>query len=99
MALVAEVVALLMFIGPDIVKEISYPAEPQRMFAIRGSRRDRSTQRSIQFTCKAKKGLEENIDGTKKIISNIRIMEPFYTSEYYHSFYIALRCNLCRVKR
>ena len=66
----AEVVALLMFMGPDI-KE--HRIQPNMATCLRGKRvAERVYKENIQYKCiRSKAKLEENIDGTKTIKSLI----------------------------
>ena len=68
--MIAEVVALLMFIGPDI-KE--HRIQPNMAACLRGKRvAERVYKENIQYKCiRSKAKLEENIDGTKTIKSLI----------------------------
>ena len=68
--MVAEVVALLMFMGPDI-KE--HRIQPNMATCLRGKRvAERVYKENIQYKCiRSKAKLEENIDGTKTIKSLI----------------------------
>ena len=68
--MIAEVVALLMFIGPDI-KE--HRIQPNMATCLRGKRvAERVYKENIQYKCiRSKANLEENIDGTKSIKSLI----------------------------
>jgi hypothetical protein len=64
--MIAEVVALLMFIGPDI-KE--HRIQPNMATCLRGKRvAERVYKENIQYKCiRSKAKLEENIDGTQSI--------------------------------
>ena len=64
--MIAEVVALLMFIGPDI-KE--HRIQPNMATCLRGKRvAQRGYKENIQYKCiRSKAKLEENIDGTQSI--------------------------------
>jgi hypothetical protein len=64
--MIAEVVALLMFIGPDI-KE--HRIQPNMATCLRGKRvAERTYKENIQYKCiRSKAKLEENIDGTQSI--------------------------------
>ena len=64
--MIAEVVALLMFIGPDI-KE--HRIQPNMATCLRGKRvAERVYKENIQYKCiRSKAKLEENIDGTQTI--------------------------------
>ena len=64
--MVAEIVALLMFIGPDI-KE--HRIQPNMATCLRGKRvAERVYKENIQYKCiRSKAKLEENIDGTQSI--------------------------------
>ena len=68
--MVAEVVALLMFMGPDI-KE--HRIQPNMATCLRGKRvAERVYKENIQYKCiRSKANLEENIDGTLTIKSLI----------------------------
>ena len=68
--MIAEVVALLMFMGPDI-KE--HRIQPNMATCLRGKRvAERVYKENIQYKCiRSKAKLEENIDGTKTIKSLI----------------------------
>ena len=69
--MVAEVVALLMFIGPEI-KE--HRIQPEGMAQCLRHKREaeRQFQEGISYKCiRSKAKLEENIDGTKSIKSLI----------------------------
>ena len=68
--MVAEVVALLMFIGPDI-KE--HRIQENMATCLRHKRiAERQYKENIQYKCvRSKANLEENIDGTKTIRSLI----------------------------
>ena len=68
--MIAEVVALLMFMGPDI-KE--HRIQPNMATCLRGKRvAERVYKENIQYKCiRSKAKLEENIDGTKSIKSLI----------------------------
>ena len=68
--MIAEVVALLMFIGPDI-KE--HRIQHNMATCLRGKRvAERVYKENIQYKCiRSKAKLEENIDGTKTIKSLI----------------------------
>ena len=68
--MIAEVVALLMFIGPDI-KE--HRIQPNMATCLRGKRvAERVYKENIQYKCiRSKEKLEENIDGNKTIKSLI----------------------------
>ena len=68
--MVAEVVALLMFMGTDI-KE--HRIQPNMATCLRGKRvAERVYKENIQYKCiRSKAKLEENIDGTKTIKSLI----------------------------
>ena len=68
--MLAEVVALLMFMGPDI-KE--HRIQPNMATCLRGKRvAERVYKENIQYKCiRSKAKLEENIDGTKTIKSLI----------------------------
>ena len=68
--MIAEVVALLMFIGPDI-KE--HRIQPNMATCLRGKRvAERVYKENIQYKwIRSKANLEENIDGTKTIKSLI----------------------------
>ena len=68
--MIAEVVALLMFMGPDI-KE--HRIQPNMATCLRGKRvAERFYKENIQYKCiRSKANLEENIDGTKTIKSLI----------------------------
>ena len=52
----------------------------------------------VVFTCKKVKAQTEVYMNRKKIIK-ILGYGAIFSHKYYHSFYIALCCNLCRVKR
>jgi len=64
--MIAEVVALLMFMGPDI-KE--HRIQPNMATCLRGKRvAERIYKENIQYKCiRSKATLEENIDGTQSI--------------------------------
>ena len=64
--MIAEVVALLMFIGPDI-KE--HRIQPNMATCLRGKRvAERVYKENIQYKCiRSKAKLEKNIDGTQSI--------------------------------
>ena len=64
--MIAEVVALLMFIGPDI-KE--HRIQPNMATCLCGKRvAERVYKENIQYKCiRSKAKLEENIDGTQSI--------------------------------
>ncbi len=64
--MIAELVALLMFIGPDI-KE--HRIQPNMATCLRGKRvAERVYKENIQYKCiRSKAKLEENIDGTQSI--------------------------------
>ena len=64
--MIAEVVALLMFIGPDI-KE--HRIQPNMATCLRGKRvAERVYKENIQYKCiRSKAKLEKNIDGTQTI--------------------------------
>ncbi len=64
--MIAEVVALLMFIGPDI-KE--HRIQPNMATCLRGKRvAERVYKENIQYKCiRSKAKLGENIDGTQSI--------------------------------
>ena len=68
--MIAEVIALLMFIGPDI-KE--HRIQENMATCLRHKRiAERQYKENIQYKCvRSKANLEENIDGTKSIISLI----------------------------
>jgi|TARA_Y100000401_G_scaffold20663_1_gene13816 hypothetical protein len=68
--MIAEVVALLMFMGPDI-KE--HRIQPNMATCLRGKRvAERVYKENIQYKCiRSKANLEENIDGTLTIKSLI----------------------------
>ena len=68
--MVAEVVALLMFMGPDI-KE--HRIQPNMATCLRGKRvAERVYKENIQYKCiRSKANLEKNIDGTLTIKSLI----------------------------
>ena len=68
--MIAEVVALLMFIGPDI-KE--HRIQENMASCLRHKRiAERQYKENIQYKCiRSKANLEENIDGTKSIKSLI----------------------------
>ena len=68
--MIAEVIALLMFMGPDI-KE--HRIQPNMATCLRGKRvAERVYKENIQYKCiRSKANLEENIDGTKTIKSLI----------------------------
>ena len=68
--MIAEVVALLMFIGPEI-KE--HRIQPNMATCLRGKRvAERVYKENIQYKCiRSKAKLEENVDGTKSIKSLI----------------------------
>ena len=64
--MIAEIVALLMFVGPDI-KE--HRIQPSMSVCLKGKREaTRVPQENIDYKCiKSKAELEENIDGSKSI--------------------------------
>jgi len=64
--MIAEIVALLMFVGPDI-KE--HRIQPSMSVCLKGKREaTRVPQANIMYKCiKSKAELEENIDGSKSI--------------------------------
>ena len=64
--MVAEIVALLMFIGPDI-KE--HRIQPSMSECLKGKRMaSRNISENVEFKCiKSKAQLETNIDGSKSI--------------------------------
>ena len=64
--MVAEIVALLMFIGPDI-KE--HRIQPSMSECLKGKRMaSRNISENVEFKCiKSKAQLEINIDGSKSI--------------------------------
>ena len=68
--MVAEIVALLMFVGPDI-KE--HRIQPSMSDCLKGKRiASRSISENVEFKCiKSKAELEINIDGSKSIKSLI----------------------------
>ena len=68
--MIAEVVALLMFIGPDI-KE--HRIQENMATCLRHKRiAERQYKENIQYKCvRSKAKLEENVDGTKSIKSLI----------------------------
>ena len=68
--MVAEIVALLMFVGPDI-KE--HRIQPSMSECLKGKRiASRSISENVEFKCiKSKAELEINIDGSKSIKSLI----------------------------
>ena len=68
--MIAEVIALLMFIGPDI-KE--HRIQENMATCLRHKRiEERHYKENIQYKCvRSKANLEENIDGTKTIRSLI----------------------------
>ena len=68
--MIAEVIALLMFIGPDI-KE--HRIQENMASCLRHKRiAERQYKENIQYKCiRSKANLEENIDGTKSIKSLI----------------------------
>jgi len=68
--MVAEIVALLMFVGPDI-KE--HRIQPSMSECLKGKRiASRSISENVEFKCiKSKATLETNIDGSKSIKSLI----------------------------
>ncbi len=68
--MIAEIVALLMFIGPDI-KE--HRIQENMATCLRHKRvAERQYKENIQYKCiRSKANLEENIDGTKTIKSLI----------------------------
>jgi len=68
--MIAEIVALLMFIGPDI-KE--HRIQDNMATCLRHKRvAERQFKENIQYKCiRSKANLEENIDGTKTIKSLI----------------------------
>jgi len=68
--MVAEIVALLMFIGPDI-KE--HRIQPSMSDCLKGKRiASRSISENVEFKCiKSKATLETNIDGSQSIKSLI----------------------------
>jgi len=68
--MIAEVIALLMFIGPDI-KE--HRIQENMATCLRHKRiAERQYKENIQYKCvRSKANLEENIDGTKTIRSLI----------------------------
>jgi len=64
--MVAEIVALLMFVGPDI-KE--HRIQPSMSVCLKGKRHaTRNISENVEFKCiKSKAQLEKNIDGSKSI--------------------------------
>ena len=64
--MIAEIVALLMFVGPDI-KE--HRIQPSMSVCLQGKREaTRDDKPNIQYKCiKSKAELETNIDGSKSI--------------------------------
>ena len=64
--MVAEIVALLMFVGPDI-KE--HRIQPSMSVCLKGKRHaSRNISENVEFKCiKSKAQLEINIDGSKSI--------------------------------
>jgi hypothetical protein len=68
--MIAEIVALLMFVGPDI-KE--HRIQENMATCLRHKRvAERQYKENIQYKCiRSKANLEENIDGTKTIKSLI----------------------------
>ena len=68
--MVAEIVALLMFVGPDI-KE--HRIQPSMSECLKGKRiASRSISENVEFKCiKSKAELEINIDGSQSIKSLI----------------------------
>ena len=64
--MIAEIVALLMFVGPDI-KE--HRIQPSMSVCLKGKREaTRVPQENIDYKCiKSKAELETNIDGSKSI--------------------------------
>ena len=69
--MIAEVVALLMFIGPEI-KEHRIQPEGMAQFLRHKRIAERRYKENIQYKCvRSKANLEENIDGTKTIRSLI----------------------------
>ena len=68
--MVAEIVALLMFVGPDI-KE--HRIQPSMSVCLKGKRHaTRNISENVEFKCiKSKAELQINIDGSKSIKSLI----------------------------
>jgi len=64
--MIAEIVALLMFVGPDI-KE--HRIQPSMSECLKGKRHaTRNISENVEFKCiKSKAQLETNIDGSKSI--------------------------------
>ena len=64
--MVAEIVALLMFVGPDI-KE--HRIQPSMSVCLKGKRHaTRNISENVEFKCiKSKAQIETNIDGSKSI--------------------------------
>mgnify|MGYP003626054142 FL=1 len=64
--MIAEIVALLMFVGPDI-KE--HRIQPSMSVCLKGKREaTRQIKKNIDYKCiKSKAELETNIDGSKSI--------------------------------
>ena len=64
--MVAEIVALLMFVGPDI-KE--HRIQPSMSVCLKGKRHaSRNISENVEFKCiKSKAQIEINIDGSKSI--------------------------------
>ena len=64
--MIAEIVALLMFVGPDI-KE--HRIQPSMSVCLKGKRHaTRNISENVEFKCiKSKAQLEINIDGSKSI--------------------------------
>ena len=64
--MIAEIVALLMFVGPDI-KE--HRIQPSMSVCLKGKRHaTRNISENVEFKCiKSKAQLETNIDGSKSI--------------------------------
>ena len=64
--MIAEIVALLMFVGPDIKEHRIQPSMHIRLKHRREA--TRTPKENIQYKCiKSKAELEENIDGSKSI--------------------------------
>ena len=96
--MIETVFALILTLNGNMIEHVYKPSLSDCLKSKRIAQNEVNPERVV-FTCKKVKAQTEIYMDRKKNKLKYCHNGTIYTSKYYHSFYIALCCNICRFER
>ena len=95
--MIETVFALILTLNGNMIEHVYKPSLSDCLKSKRIAQNEVNPERVV-FTCKKVKAQTEIYMDRKKSLKYYH-NGTIHTHKYYHSFYLALCCNICRIKR